>query len=452
MAQQQLVMKTLEVCKVAPPPQPPHSASQPKVLPLTFFDILWLRFPPVERLFFYQISSINTQLFLHSILPKLKHSLSLTLRHFVFVAGNLIWPDDSHKPIIHYADGDGVSLTVTESNMDFYHLSSNDFRKADECRSLIPHLAVCYEQAAVLALQITLFPNSGFCIGVTSHHAVLDCRSSTSFMKLWGQICKDDGADSSSFNPSYDRTLIEDPAELESIFVNEWLKEGSPNMNNNRSLIFREFQVPPGSVRATFQLIKEDIEKLRQSVCAKNSKSPSTFSLVCGYVWVCLEKARIDINKERAIFGFSVDSRSRLKPTLPCTYFGNCIGGCMVVAKREELLGENGVSFAVETISEGIRGLDDGVLKGAETWVSVINSVQSERITSVAGSPRFEVYSTDFGWGRPWKVEISSIDRTGAISLSESKNGNGGFEIGLVLKLQEMKSFACSFAKGLEAL
>lgn len=336
--------------------------------------------------------------------------------------------------------------------MDFYYLSSNDFREANECQSLIPHLAVSHEQAAVLALQITLFPNSGFCIGITSHHAVLDGRSSTSFMKLWGQICKADGTDYSSFKPSYDRTLIEDPSELEALFLNEWLKEGLPNMNNNRSLILREYPVPPSSVRATFQLTKEDVEKLRQSVCAKNSKRPSTFSLICGYAWVCIEKAIIDINKERAIFAFGVDSRSRLKPTLPCTYFGNCVTGCIVVAEREELVGENGVSFAVETISEAIRGLDDGVLKGAETWVSSINSPRSERITSVAGSQRFEVYNTDFGWGRPWKVEISSIDRSGAISLSESKNGNGGFEIGLVLKMQEMKSFACLFAKGLEAL
>lgn len=311
-----------------------------------------------------------------------------------------------------------------------------------------------HERAAVLALQITVFPSSGFCIGITSHHAVLDGRTSTTFMKLWSQICKANGTDSSSssFKLCYDRALIEDPAELESLFLNEWLKEGKPNISDNRSLMLRELQVPPGSVRATFELTQEDIEKLRNSVCAETSKSPSTFSLICGYAWVCVEKAIPDTNKEKAIFGFGVDSRSRLKPALPSTYFGNCIAGCFVVAEREKLVGEKGVAFAAERIRERIRGLEDGVFKGAETWVSVVNSVQTERITSVAGSPRFEVYGTDFGWGRPWKVEMSSIDRTGAICLSESKNGSGGIEMGLVLKLQEMKSFACVFARGLEAL
>lgn len=71
---------------------------------------------------------------------------------------------------------------------------------------------------------------------------------------------------------------------------------------------------------------------------------------------------------------------------------------------------------------------------------------------AVAGSPRFEVYSTDFGWGKPKKVEMTSIDRTGAICASESKNGNGGVEIGLVLKMQKMEAFASFFAEGIEAL
>lgn len=41
------------------------------------------------------------------------------------------------------------------------------------------------------------------------------------------------------------------------------------------------------------------------------------------------------------------------------------------------------------------------------------------------GSPKFEVYSTNFGCGKPKKVEMVSIDRIGAISISDSRNGDG---------------------------
>ena len=49
----------------------------------------------------------------------------------------------------------------------------------------------------------------------------------------------------------------------------------------------------------------------------------------------------------------------------------------------------------------------------------------------VAGSPRFGVHGIDFGWGKPRKVEIVSVDRTRAISMAESRDGSEGIEIGL---------------------
>ncbi|XP_048328601.2 phenolic glucoside malonyltransferase 1-like [Ziziphus jujuba] len=465
---QPLSVKVLEVCRVAPRPDLPNLAS-PSSLPLTFFDIFWLRFPPVERLFFYEFSTSNTPFF-DSIIPRLKHSLSLTLQHYLPLAGNLVWPQDSHKPFIKYVDGDGVSLTIAESNMDFYHLSSNGFREATEYRPLIPHLEESHERVAVAALQITLFPNSGFCIGITSHHAILDGKTSTSFVKSWAYICNktagSGSADSPQSSPSlpsdltpfYDRAAIKDPAELEVIWLNAWLKQGGPN---NRSLMLRKSQVQPGIVRATFELSGEQIQKLRNFVSVDQNRSKhqvqriSTFSLVLGYTFVCLKRA-IEAIEKNIMLVFSVDARSRLKPTIPPTYFGNCISGCSVVLETEKALREqNGVCHVVEAISESIKGLENGVLNGAETWASFIDdfmdqSESQQRMMSVAGSPRFEVYSTDFGFGRPRKVEIASIDKTGAVSLSESRNGNGGVEIGLVLNVQQMRSFASLFAKVLE--
>ncbi|GAU19863.1 hypothetical protein TSUD_170890 [Trifolium subterraneum] len=68
---------------------------------------------------------------------------------------------------------------------------------------------------------------------------------------------------------------------------------------------------------------------------------------------------------------------------------------------------------------------------------------------TVAGSTRFGVYEIDFGFGRPEKVEITSIDRGLTIGLTESKDLKGGVEVGLVLNKNVMDLFHTIFDEGL---
>ena len=167
--------KVVEVLSVAPILESEELPTQTS-LPLTFFDILWLRLPPVQRIFFYEFPH-PTHLFFDTLLPKLKHSLSLALAHFFPLAGHLTWPLHSQKPIINYKSGDTVPLTVAVSEADFNHLAGTDLYEAKEIHNLLPHLTISHEKATLLALQVTLFPNSGFSIGITSHHAVLDGKT-----------------------------------------------------------------------------------------------------------------------------------------------------------------------------------------------------------------------------------------------------------------------------------
>lgn len=356
-----------------------------------------------------------------------------------------------------------MSLTIAESDADFNHLSGSDFSEAEESHPFIPHLKISHDKASVMALQITLFPNSGFSIGITAHHAAMDGKSSTSFMKSWAFICSKLGEEESysssssllpeNLIPLYDRSVIKDPTGIAEIFANTWLKQGGPN---NRSLMVwegeKETQKKP--MRGMFELTPSNIRKLKKSAESKLNKKVhlSTFSVTCAYVLECLVKAE-QREENRVMFIFSVDCRSRLDPPIPPTYFGNCITGLKVVAETKSLLGNNGFIIALEAISEALNRLEeDGVMNGVEALISDMeNAMQNgmKRIFSIAGSPRFEVYSGDFGWGKPKKVEIVSIDKSGAFSLSESRNGDGGIEIGLVLNKPLMEAFAALFREGL---
>ena len=119
------------------------------------------------------------------------------------------------------------------------------------------------------------------------------------------------------------------------------------------------------------------------------------------------------------------------------------------------LLGKEGLVKAVHAINEAIKSLEKGsVLDGAEDWVSILTSSFSysnpkiRRLYPVVGSPRFEVYSIDFGWGPPEKVDMVSR----GINLSDSRNAYGGVEIGLAPKKNHMEAFASFFVQGLESL
>ncbi|XP_061365987.1 phenolic glucoside malonyltransferase 2-like [Gastrolobium bilobum] len=450
-------MIIVEVLRVAPASGSENLPTQTLLLPLTFFDLLWLRLPPVERVFFYEFPHPTT-LFFNTLLPKLKRSLSLALGYFFPLAGHLTWPLDSNKPIIKYNTGDTVSLTVAESDADFNYLAGSNLCEATQSHHLVPHLIISHEQATVLALQVTLFPNSGFSIGITSHHAVLDGKTSTSFIKSWAYLCSRLGESESEsespfclppeLSPFYDREMIKDNNEIEAKYVSNWLKQGGPN---NRSFMVWDLQLPEEAIRGLFQLSRSDIEKLKQSVVSKQKGNLhlSTFVLSIAYAWVCRVKAE-EIQNRRVIMALNIDCRSRLEPPLPPTYFGNCIGARLTVCETRELLGEDGLIVAVEALSAALGTLKDGVLSGAENWSSwLIDGFATDvKTIGAAGSPKFDVYNCDFGWGRPKKVEMASIDRTGAFCLSDSKNGDG-VEISLVSKKEAMEAFASLFVKGL---
>ncbi|XXG87569.1 hypothetical protein AAC387_Pa11g2224 [Persea americana] len=121
------------------------------------------------------------------------------------------------------------------------------------------------------------------------------------------------------------------------------------------------------------------------------------------------------------------------------------------LAPGRDLEGKDGLATASEAIGRAVEGLREGVLKGAENWIPYFASIANEHIVSVAGSPRFRVYDTDFGWGRPSKTEVVSIDGTGAVYIGDSRDDEGGIEFGLVLPTSEMSVFSSLFEEGLKS-
>ncbi|XP_052488984.1 phenolic glucoside malonyltransferase 1 [Gossypium raimondii] len=459
-------MEILEVTQVAPTSNSPESTTEFR-LPLTFCDIFWFKLPPVERLFFYQLDELTPACFNSVILPKLKRSLSLTLDHYLPLAGNLKWPPNEPKPIILYTPNDGVSLIVAHSDADFNILSSDGVYDASELHPLKPDLVTSDVSSSAIAVQLTLFPNKGFCIGITAHHAVLDGQTTTMFIKSWAYICKQGNEENSplppELTPFFDRSVVKGPDGLDMLYLNQWLASSGSDSDTSKKSLKITTSAGGGAasdlVRATFEITREDFKKLRERVLPKLSDSGkevhlSTFVLSFAYVTTCMVKARGGDGDRKVAFAFTADCRPRLNPPVSQNYFGNCNRPKFEVAKARDFLDENGFVFAVQKASGMVKALmERWVLEGMEKILSDCFDVLKEasesklQIISVAGSPRFGVYGTDFGWGKPHKVVIVSIDKSGAISMAESRDGSGGVEIGLALHKHEMNNFSWLFPR-----
>ncbi|KAF3538241.1 hypothetical protein F2Q69_00020445 [Brassica cretica] len=59
------------------------------------------------------------------------------------------------------------------------------------------------------------------------------------------------------------------------------------------------------------------------------------------------------------------------------------------------------------------------------------------------------IYESDFGWGRPVKVDVVSI-RGDGISMAEKRDDSGGVEIGLCMKKADMDIVFTLFNSGLQ--
>lgn len=370
-----------------------------------------------------------------------------------------MYPLNSGMPEFRYVSGDAVPVTIAESNeaSDFNYLTGNEFRIADEFYPFVPDLPEPiidsesgFKTIPLLALQVTLFPGSGICIGVCNHHSIGDASSIVRFMKAWSSVCALGGDDELSSQsvpaPFYDRSVIKDQLGLKNIFWNK-LKD--------IKIEAVPLSFPTNLVRATFILQKNDIQRLKNLVLSKNPDllHISSFTITAAYVWTCLVKSAAESGEEvdpdePEHFAFPVEARERLNPPLSSSYFGNCLALAKTASTHRQLKETDGFFTAVKLIGDLIGkkvNNRDEILSDAGSWLTEYRVLFGKRLFSVAGSPRFNLYDLEFGFGRPKKHEAVSIDGGTSMSLSKSGEFEGGLEIGLSLPKEKMDAFATVF-------
>ncbi|MED6173270.1 hypothetical protein PIB30_057749 [Stylosanthes scabra] len=471
-----------------------HNNQDPNVksLPLTFLDLPFTGPIYVRRQFFYNFP-YSTNHFYQNTLPTLKLSLSLTLQRFFPLAGNLICPPPPHEPFIRCTNQATVTFTIVESSSHFNHISSNDPKSVKDLDHLVPTLIgkATYDKSddtivsPLVALQVTVFANRGLCIAITYCH-VMDDRSCGHFMKFWSSLCRiiscGEILDSTLLKehyllpPCFDREILKDTNDLEAILLKDYFNERKiwkdkliaqsqsqsqtqTQIQNGESILEEDY------LKITIVLSREDIEGMKRFAMNKLKKSNgykapqylSTFVVICGFVWCSLIKTtrhKDNNEEEEEHFHFPADCRNnnRLGYPIPVTYFGNCITQCQTKLKRMELNGEDGFVNAVKVIEKGINDVKSSPFRGAENWKELFIKlfVFGNSAFHVMASHKLGVYETDFGFGRPKKVEM--VHSSKAISLSECGHVEGGVEVGLVFTRVQYQRFVSVLKLGLQDL
>nr|GEW56413.1 malonyl-coenzyme A:anthocyanin 3-O-glucoside-6''-O-malonyltransferase-like [Tanacetum cinerariifolium] len=448
------ILTVVEQSRVSPPPD----TIGDKSLQLTFFDLHYLRSPPVHNLFFYKLPITRNQFTETTIVPNIKHSLSITLKHFYpFVGKLIVYPTPTKKPEIHYVEGDSVTVTFAECNLDFSELTGNHPRDCDKFYHLVPilgestRLSDCIK-IPLFSVQVTLFPNQGIAIGITYHHSLGDASTCFCFLKAWTSIARSGNNDESFIAngtfPLYDR-VISNYSRLDEIYLKRAKVE-----------CFHEDYVTPSlsgssdKQRATFILTRAVINQLKKLVSTQLPilEYVSSFTVACAYIWSCIAKIN---NDELQLFGSVIDRRARLKPPITSAYFGNCLGFSAVVAKANLLIGKEGFINAAKLLGENLHktltDYKDGVVKDDKEYLSLFSHGMPTTMTWVSGTPKLRFYDLDFGWGKPKKLETISIDYIGAISLDSCKESKEDLEIGVCISTTLMEDFVRIFEDGFKA-
>ncbi|XP_047940888.1 malonyl-coenzyme:anthocyanin 5-O-glucoside-6'''-O-malonyltransferase-like [Salvia hispanica] len=445
----------IETCRI-PPPQ---GVAAELLLPLSFFDMSWLHTVPIYVLNFYNHTCSEAE-FLNTIVPKLKHSLSLVLKHYLPVAGNILFPLDTaaSKPVLRYISGDTVALTVAVSGLDFDELVANHAREADQFYDLVPPPVPLIEEenykiAPVFSFQATLFPGRGICIGVNFQHTLCDWRSTVGFMKAWAAINKSGGDEvfATKTGPVFEKPDTEGSRRVNGMFWNEMKKipfEPAASLPQ-----------PTNRVRASFVLRQSDIRKLKNRILTARPglDRVSTLMVAAAYVWTALVKSHgSSAEGEEEVLYIPADARGRrnamFDPPVPVNYFGNCLGGGLVKMEQRKVAGEDGFVVAAEAIGDVIKAkiLDgDELLKSPENRLGKME--RREKVFGVLvvyGSPKFEFKEADFGWGVARKMMILSLDED-KYGMLMSNSGDGGLVIDMSLPKERMESFASIFQDGL---
>lgn len=178
--------------------------------------------------------------------------------------------------------------------------------------------------------------------------------------------------------------------------------------------------------------------------------TPSATVAIAAHVWVSLAKAKyLPKENDTTSLWLLVDLRAHFKSSKNDALFsGNCIRGVQVRSTRQDLTAPTGLGHACLAIARAVKAVRERPLDGVERWPEEFKNRPAGMNIMVAGSARWGAYEIDFGWGRPGRVELVSMNFDGEVSMFAGRE-KGSVQATVALAGVQMEKFAKAFLAGL---
>lgn len=362
-----------------------------KKIQLTPWDLSRLRFGYLQRGLLFPTPNPKIDI----IISRLQASLSVALDHFYPLAGRLVKVENDDDTVSFFisCDGSGVEFVhAVAKNVELSEVLQLSGSVPGVFSSFFPATGIKNYHGvsrSLLMVQVTEMKD-GIFIGFGYNSTVADASSIWRFIHAWSEICSQE-----SGSETLQRCL----------HLKGWFFDG----------IDYPIHIPEPETKATsyvtsnnlqekmFHVTKENVLKLEAKANDEADQKISSIQAVLGFIWRLMIKHSDMSREEETHCRLPINMRQRLKPPQEEDCFGNVSQTGIATVTVGELL-DHGLGWAAEQIKKMEESQTDENAKAfAEKWVKNVKipvTVGSKDLV-VTNSHRFDVYSNDFGWGKP---------------------------------------------------
>ncbi|KAE8767878.1 Anthocyanin 5-aromatic acyltransferase [Hordeum vulgare] len=423
-----------------------------RVVPLSPFDAFWVSLPPVRRVFLFR--SLPGVPF-SDVVGTLRSSLAQVLPAFHPFAGSLTYSPDSRAVSIVLPDEwegfpcGGVTFVEAEADLDFERLVEEaEEHDQDALGQLVPDIRRDQLPAPVMAAQVTEFVGSGggVALGVAVHHTAADGRGIWRFLDMWAATAAgvEDGGVRAEPAPLHDRRLVQFHGDEE--LARLFLLQVAPNLPTIAPKQDPVLDTRRRLSRRTFTFAASVVQRLKQRLAsaANIGTAPSTFAALAAHGWVSIARASGFADDAPVYVVFLADCRAYMSPPVPNAYAGNCVALCTASLSGSVLSGPEGPARALLAVREAVAEAKRDPLRDRARWLAKFMAIPPGRAVVLVGSPWFPAYGLDFGFGRPARVELESMNNDGEMVLVAGREA-GSVQASVAIAAGKMLAFRDMF-------
>lgn len=399
-----------------------------------------------------------------SISNTLRESLSRALVHFYPLAGRLRWIEGGRLELD--CNAMGVHFLEAETESKFDDLFGQKLSPSPQHSLRLIPTVDCQSPVhgqPLLLVQLTRFSCGGISLGFAISHVAVDGQSALHFFSEWARLARGEPLDKA---PLLDREKA--------------FRAGRAPLSPPRFDHSDDFDHPPlllgQSVNniprkkkcggGLLELSKGQVEKLKRMANeGRNSsvKPYSRYEILAGYIWKCACKARNHADEQLTALGVCVDTRTRVRPPLPCEYFGNAVFNAVAKCNAGELMSKP-LGFAVRKVREAVEKVTDEYVWSAIDYLKTQPDMAEFRdLNGLWGSqgPFFgnpnlvvmswltlPIYGLDFGFGKEVYMDPGTHEHfDGESFILPTADGDGSLLVKVDLEVEHMKTFEEHFYK-----